>query len=156
MAASIRIEPRSWFSRHIDLRCNGRSLGSMELSFLCDQGSATVEGVRFELEHPTFFGRDYTMRRGDQVIAAARADRWLRASYPFDYAGQSYRIARRAFWSHTLDLRDAPGEILGSIIPDGLLSRSATAYLPETLPLELRVFAIWIALVSWRQFRRRS
>ena len=157
MQDQLLVRPRGWFSRFIDILAGDRRVATLELSFLLDQGRAEIEGQAYELQHPSFFARGYTMRRAGAVVATARADGFFFPSYRFEFEGQSYELRRQGFWtSKMLVLRRAESEVLGSLYPDGLLSRRATAALPAELPLTLRVFVIWLTFVAWRQRRRRS
>ncbi|MBL8899184.1 MAG: hypothetical protein JNM84_16210 [Planctomycetes bacterium] len=156
MSNILHLRPRGWFSRLTDVLAAERVIATLELSFFKDQGRAEIDGVSYELEHPQLFGRDYTMRRAGKTVLATRASGLFRPDYPFEHQGRRYVLARQSFWSHRLVLRDERNAEIGSIAPDGLLTRRATAELPEELPLPLRVFAIWLALAAWRQRRRRS
>lgn len=48
-----------------------------------------------------------------------------------------------------LDLLDSE-RIVGSIRPAGALRRGVEATLPDDLPLEVRVFILWVVLLLWR------
>jgi hypothetical protein len=40
---------------------------------------------------------------------------------------------------------------LGLIEPQGLLTRKAAISLPDTIPLPIQIFVIWLVLVSWKR-----
>ena len=42
-------------------------------------------------------------------------------------------------------------EEVGKISPDGIFTRRATVNLPETLPLPVRVFLVWLTLILWKR-----
>jgi hypothetical protein len=47
-------------------------------------------------------------------------------------------------------LFDGPSEI-GSIAPEGFLTRRAEASFPEELPLAIKVFMIWLVIILWKR-----
>jgi hypothetical protein len=40
---------------------------------------------------------------------------------------------------------------IGSIAPKGTFTREAAADLPHNLPLPLRMFIVWLSVISWKR-----
>ena len=40
---------------------------------------------------------------------------------------------------------------IGSVAPESVFTRKAAADLPERLPLPVRMFIVWLTMISWRR-----
>ena len=47
--------------------------------------------------------------------------------------------------------REKGDKVVGALSPRGLFTRRAAIDLPETMPLSVRVFIIWLAVIIWKR-----
>ena len=98
-------------------------------SWLCGPFVLERDGsVLARAEKPSAFFRTYLIRHGDR-----------------DYTLEPRSAFRRAFVLH-----DGSRQI-GSIEPTSASMRGAIADLPDTWPLPVRAFVIWLAMIQWRR-----
>ena len=73
-------------------------------------------------------------------------------TYPIRYADRSYTLESRSAFRRAFVLLDGSRQI-GSIEPTSAFTRGAMADLPETWPLPVRAFVIWLTMIQWRRDR---
>lgn len=138
------------------LRCeileNGRPVAGLRLGHLFAAGEIAVGGERFAIEREGWRGaalRD----RGGALLARARRTGVLGRSFEVEHQGRRWTLAagpmRRRFTLHEAGERRA-----GEIAARGAFRRRAIGDLPESLPLPVRAFLLWLVLRTWR--RRRA
>jgi hypothetical protein len=62
----------------------------------------------------------------------------------------------REAWFSSSFVVEADGSDIGSVRRRGFFTSGAVAQLPDSLPLEVRAFLGWIAMVLWERRRSRS
>ena len=92
----------------------------------------------------------YTLSDGDSVVATAEEYGMWRRRLALRTGTGIQAIVHRKWYSSDLLVR--AGDVdLGVVRKRGLFASGARIDLSESLPLHLRVFIGWIAMVRWRQ-----
>lgn len=60
------------------------------------------------------------------------------------------RLRAKSVFRRGFVLLDGDREI-GSLSPEGIFTRRATVDLPQALPLPVKVFIIWLAVILWKR-----
>lgn len=69
----------------------------------------------------------------------------------FEHGANQYELKHESTWSSAFVLsRNGIGRV-GSIKRKGFIKRERTVELPEELPLEVRVFIIWLVVILWKR-----
>jgi hypothetical protein len=66
------------------------------------------------------------------------------------YSGREYTLRKPSVWRRTFVLMDGERQI-GSIAPESMWSRRATAELPHDWPTPIKLFVIWLVIVLWKR-----
>ncbi|MBM3470135.1 MAG: hypothetical protein FJX73_05000 [Armatimonadetes bacterium] len=93
---------------------------------------------------------DFVLESGGAVLARAEKPSAFRRSFVIEHEGRRYTLRSRSAFLRAFVLLDGSAEV-GSITPEGMLTRRADVTLPLDLPLPVRVFIIWLVLILWRR-----
>ncbi len=83
-------------------------------------------------------------------MATATKPSAFRREFDVTFSGRTMRLRPRSAWGRALVLREGEREV-GDVTPRGMWSRRATATLPDTLPLPVRLFVLWLAVLIWKR-----
>ena len=83
------------------------------------------------------------------VIARAERPRWWSRKFIIEHSGRRYTLRAKSLLSRQLLLFEGSQRI-GSIAPEGLFTTKASVEFPQTLPMFLQVFIIWLAMTVWK------
>ncbi len=139
----------------ISAKEKGPPLTSVSSRWFREAGSFSLDNRTFDLGREGRMGGDFFVSSGGRKLARAdKPSAWYRR-FSVRVAGTKYVLQARSSFSRKFDLLQGTRRV-GSIEPTSIWTRRATADLPEELPLEVRVFLIWLVLVLWRRQRNSS
>ena len=84
------------------------------------------------------------------VLARARKPSAWRRSLIVEHSGRQYTVRATSAFRREFVLLDGCTRI-GSVSPEGIFTRRAAVDLPQTWPLPVRVFIIWLTVMLWKQ-----
>jgi hypothetical protein len=145
----LSVHPRSWWSWSFTVTEGGRVLAEANVALLRSHAVFHVDGGRYEGIRPKLTRREYHLERMGEVLLRARKQGVLRVAYEFSWGGRRLRLHRAGVVRRAFDLVEGDA-VLGQIRPDHLFTRKATADLPVDIPVEIRVFLIWLVMLQWR------
>lgn len=133
-------------NRHI-VSQDGTEVAELVRSRWRSRAEFTIQGRTFQVRKQGVFRSTYALTENDsQLVEATRPSSW-RSRLVFQVEGRAFEIRNRSLFSSALIVISG-GKPLGSIHAKGFLTTRLLIDLPDTLPLHLRVFMAWIALVS--------
>ena len=94
-----------------------------------------------------WYSSNFTVQRASRLVADVDVSNWCEKAV-LSIEGVRYEAYREGWLSRSRQI--------GSIAPVSCWTRDATSDLPETLPLHLRAFIIWLTMMQWRRDRRNS
>jgi hypothetical protein len=127
-------------------------VADVDLSWWAEKGVLTIEGVQYSAYREGWMRGDFLLERNGSVIARAEKPSAFLRKYLIRYADREYMLGATSAFGRKFALLSGSREI-GSITPVSCFRRGATADLPDTLPLHLRAFIIWLTMVQWRRER---
>lgn len=150
------------------MRMTAEPLGLLARRYSIVADGAPVTEITFPVFGPSsatpIAGQTYRMRRSgtlrerfmlecDQdetrlVVSATQRDP-MRRDFAIETNGRRLTMRAASLLRSEYQLFDGDRPI-GAIRPAGALHRGAEADLPNDLPLEVRVFLVWVALLLWR------
>jgi len=147
----LKAIPSNWLSWDFRVSDGGREVAEMGLSFWREKGSLSIEGIPYRVyregpAHGAFILED----PGGRIVVRAEKPSALRRSFLVGYDGWRLTLEARSAFGRTFVLRDSQGEI-GSVRPDNIVTRRATADFPEAFPLPVRIFLLWLVFILWRR-----
>lgn len=150
----LKAVPKGWFSYDFDVyeEVNpGAPIARADLSNWRENAKLEVGGTRYEATHRS--GRkEFVLTRedGSTVLVAEKPSAWKeRFSFEYDHVG--YELRKESVWRKTFVLSRDGGGAVGSLQHGGMFKREWTAQLPEELPIEVRVFVMWLTFLMWNR-----
>jgi hypothetical protein len=85
------------------------------------------------------------------VIAVAERPSAWKDRFVFEHGGNRYELKKESAWRSGFILsRDGVG-LVGFVRWRGFFNREWTVDVPEELPLEVRVFVVWLVIILWKR-----
>lgn len=153
--ASIRAHmltaiPKRWFSWDFTVTEESQAVAEIDMSRWREKGVLTVRGVDYRVYREGMMSGDFILESAGAVIARADKPSAFHRSFTINFEGRRYTLEAKAVLRRTFLLLDGDREV-GALSPEGLFTRRATVDLPQALPLPVRVFIVWLAVVLWKR-----
>jgi hypothetical protein len=143
--------PKSWFSWDYAVSRNHDHLANIDISCWREKGTLTVEGQQYGVYRERPLSGKFILESNGTILASAEKPSSLRRRLLIgDAVGRQYELKPRDMFSRTFQLH-AGSTLIGSLSAKGLFSRGMNIDLPETLPLPVRVFVIWLTAILWKR-----
>jgi hypothetical protein len=143
--------PRGWFSWDYAVSRNSDHLADIDISCWREKGTLTVDGQQYSVYRERPLSGKFVLESNGSVVASARKPSSLtRRLLIEDAAGRQYELKPRDIFTRTFQLH-AGTAVVGSLSARGVFSRGMKVDLPETLPLPVRVFVIWLTAILWKR-----
>jgi hypothetical protein len=144
---TLQVVPTSPGSGKFTVLEGSRTLGEIVLHFWPEEGSLIVDGVSYNLyrEKPQPCGFILEGRRG--AIARAEQPSIFRREFVIRHDGREYTLRPKSAFGRKFILLER-GRQVGSITPKSLFTRKAEADLPGELPPRIRLFILWLPLMT--------
>lgn len=121
----------------------------VDLSWWADKGEFTVHNVTYTARREGVVSGAFILESAAGVLARAVKPSALRRSLIVEHAGREYTLRAASAFRREFVLLDGATRI-GSLSPEGLVTRRAAVDLPPALPLVVRVFIIWLTATLWK------
>ena len=72
-------------------------------------------------------------------------------SFHVEYPGKSYTLKKESLIGRSFVVLLENDILAGSIQPEGSLTRKVAAGLPDDMPMPVKVFILWLAILLWRR-----
>jgi hypothetical protein len=143
----LEVIPKAW-SYAFSVTDEGESIAqTTNLSWWRDHSDLRVDGNTYRARRD---GGSYVLESEGKVVARAKRPRLFARGLNIEHLDHRYTLRAKSAFRRQFVLMDGATQI-GSIAPQGVFTRKAAADLPETLPLSLRVFIIWLVMTLWKQ-----
>lgn len=142
----LRAVPKSWFSYSFDVfDRTGTRVATADLSNWRENAKLEVGGRRYLARHETW-AREFVLEGEDGLIVAmAEKPSGWREIFSLEYGGARYELRKESPWKSAFVLSREGVGVVGSIRQKSFFGRETSVELPEELPVEVRVFILWLA-----------
>lgn len=147
---TLQVVPTHWYSSDFTVRQASRAVANADVSWWREKGVLTIEGVRYEAYRDGVLTGTFVLERNGTVIARAEKPSALFRKYLVRHGDREYTLDARSAFRRAFVLLDGSREI-GTIEPTSALTREAIANLPDSWPLPIRAFVIWLTMIQWRR-----
>ena len=149
----LRVIPEGWFSYDFTVFDRGGTpVARGDLSNWRETAKLEVGGERYEAHRKGRRSKEFVLEKEDgQVVAMAEKPSAWKSPFVVEHGGNRYELDKESGWKSTFILRsDGVGQV-GSVRSEGVFKRGWIAELPEELPLEAKVFIVWLVVLLWKQ-----
>jgi hypothetical protein len=142
----LHATPTRWWSHTFSVMDGARPVAqAVDLSWWGDKGELRLPDATYTARYDK---SSYLLESPAGVLARAKYARWWRRDLVIAYAGREYALRPRSISREFQLFEDATP--IGSVSPAHCFSRTATVDLPQTLPLCLQVFIVWLVMTLWK------
>ncbi|HKX33435.1 MAG TPA: hypothetical protein VJ302_37505 [Blastocatellia bacterium] len=146
----LKLTPKGWLSWDFLIGEHDLTLGEVDFSWMGEKGSITLGQSTFKAYRRGMLGKEYALESNGVILARAEKTSLFRRSYEVRFGNRSYTLQAESMFHRAFVLMDGQTEV-GWISPDGSITRCTSAALPEHFPLPVKVFIIWLVLLTWKQ-----
>lgn len=138
---------KSIFSWDFTVMDGPAAVADISLAWWREKGALTVEGREYPVHREGLVGGAFILEGTDAVLARAVKSNFFSRSYEVEHGDRHYVLKRKRFFLSRNYLLFAGDSEVGSIVFEGIPSRSLRAVLPGELPLPVKVFIIWLVIL---------
>jgi hypothetical protein len=142
--------PKNCFSWDFIVTDGSRSVATIDVSWWREHGTLTVGGVDHHVYREGMLSGDFVLQAAGVEVARATKPSAFRHVFVVEHAGRRHTLRRASMLGRRMLLL-AGDRPIGSLSPQGWFTRRAEVDLPSDLPLAVRVFVIWLAVILWKR-----
>jgi hypothetical protein len=142
--------PKGWFSKNYRVMDGALQLADLNISRWREQGELTVEGFSYQVYREKLMSGAFILEVAGTALARAEKPSAFHRRFHIEYGDRKYVFQAKSVWGREFTLFDGHNEI-GSVAPEGLLTRRAAVNLPDELALPVKVFILWLAIILWKR-----
>jgi hypothetical protein len=151
----MKVVPKRWYSWDFSVMDGGRTIAVLDLSSWRERGEIVIEESTHRVFRERAMSGDFIIQRGDRALAKATKPSAFRHTLVVHYNGKDYTLRKPSIWRRGFVLLDGERQI-GSISPESMWTRRATADLPADWPLPIKAFVIWLVIILWKRDAENS
>jgi hypothetical protein len=142
--------PTNVFGKTIRLQQKNELVGEVDISMWRENARLELKEGTYTLSREGFCSGDFLLARDGNVIARATKPRFLQCSFEVDLPTRHLTVRKLSIWNRRFGVFEA-GKQVGSVYPQGIVSRRSNIDLPADLPLPDRIFVFWLAYLVWKR-----
>jgi hypothetical protein len=146
----LQLEPKHWYSWDFTLLAGDAPLARIDFSTWRERGALTIQGQRYTVSKEGLLSGGFKLESPGGTVATATRESIFRRRYTIVAGARTYTLQPRSTWGRAMVVREGDREV-GTIEPRGIFTRRGTVSLPDAVPLPVRVFLIWLALLLWKR-----
>jgi hypothetical protein len=146
----LELIPKTWSSWNFTALEASQAVADIDVSWWREKGVLTVRGASYPVFREGLMSGDFILESAGSVLARAQKPSAFRRSFIIKHAGEQYTLRAKSAFRRAFILLDGSREI-GSISPEGIVTRRARADLPKDMLLPVKIFIIWLAVILWKR-----
>ncbi|MCX6559393.1 MAG: hypothetical protein NTZ26_02655 [Candidatus Aminicenantes bacterium] len=142
--------PKAWLAWDFDVRDDAdQPLGEARLSSWRERGAVCAGNVEYRVFRESLLGAFVLEKEGLPLARAVKPSALLR-SFEIELEGRAFTLKALSPVRRAMVLSEG-GVVVGTIEPEGILTRQARIKMLDELPLVLKLFVIWLTLLIWKR-----
>jgi hypothetical protein len=147
----LSVIPKHWFSWDFVIHDGGgQTVGDVKVEANRERGTVTAGGTPRAVYRQGTFKGPWVLEEDGVVVARAAKPSALKKTLTIEYSGRTYTLKPRSAWGREMVLHEGDREV-GSIAPEKMIVRRASVQLPEELPLQVKLFVVWLTMMLWKR-----
>ena len=146
----LQIVPTHWYSWDVTVTDESRPVADIAMSRWREKGTLTIDHTTYRVYRESPMSGAFVLERAGSVLARAEKPSVFRREFVIRHADREYTLRPESLFRRAFVLLDGSRQI-GSIAPESAFTRKAAASLPHDLPLPVRMFIVWLTMISWRR-----
>lgn len=142
--------PKGLFSWDFTL-CNGdRPVAEVGLAFWPERGSLNAEGTNFTVRREGLLSGAFLLETAGKVVARAVKPSMFQRRIEIEFGEDRYLLETASYFGRAMRIKRG-GEIIGVFQPKGFFTWRMDVDLPDNIPMAIRGFIFWLAVVLWKR-----
>jgi hypothetical protein len=146
----LEAAPLGIFSRSYAVTERGQPVATVSFGAWGSQGVLAFEHRRLTIRREGWWRMKLKLEEKGKLVSCALSSGAFRRGFYFAFGEDEYELSSAGVFSRGYALTRG-GQVLGRVDSLGVFSRRAGVDLPEELALEVRLFALWLVLLSWHR-----
>ena len=142
----LEIIRKSTFSNDFIAKENGVVVAELDRATWSQTASVEIEGNTYDFKKSGLMNDIYTLYYGGLKLLEVEQPSAWNSKLTFHLDQKEYVLDTKNWFSSALKV-EQDGDVIGDIHSTGMLSSTIVVDLPDTLPLSIRVFVGWIAIL---------
>ena len=142
--------PTNLFARNFRILVEQKLIGEVDASLWRERARLELQDGTYELFREGTFGGDFFLTRDGKVVARATKPSAFRSTFDVGINGQHVVLRKLSAFKRRFGVFQ-DGRQIGSIYPQGIITRRSTIDLPAEWPLSGRVFLFWLVYLMWKR-----
>lgn len=145
-------EPQGLITRRYSIVAEGAPVVAISLPAFGPSTASPIGGQTYRLRRVGVLRERFTLEpavAGALAVASATQRDPLRREFTVEVGARRLTLRSASLLRSDYLLLDG-AQTIGTLHPVGALRQSVEADLPDDLPLEARVFIVWVVLLLWR------
>jgi len=146
----LELTRKSSFSNDFIARENGIVVAELDRATWSQTATVEIQGKTYGFKKTGVLHNVYTLMDGSlEVMEVEQPSAW-QSKLVFHLSQKEYVLDTKSWFSSALKI-EQDGDVIGDIHSAGMLGDTIVVDLPDTLPLSVRVFVGWIAILRIEQ-----
>jgi hypothetical protein len=143
----LKAIPHHWFTWNCGIVENQAIVGSLDFSVWGEAGELRIQNESFRAyrESSNFYLADQ-----QRCVAIATKPNPLFRQFFIKQGEARYELQATSASGRRFIVQEY-GQVVGAIYPAHAFTRQAIVDLPESMPLSVRLFIVWLVLTLWRR-----
>jgi hypothetical protein len=146
----LQIAPTHWYSWDFTVTDESRPVADIATSWWGEKGALTIDDTAYRVYREALMSGAFVLEHAGSVLARAEKPSVFRREFVIRHAGREYTLCRESLFRRAFVLLDGSRQV-GALVPKGTFTREAAADLPHDLPLPVRMFIVWLTVISWKR-----
>ncbi|MHC4079355.1 MAG: hypothetical protein ACYST0_13045 [Planctomycetota bacterium] len=142
--------PKRWYSWGYTIEDGARTVADIDVAMCSGRAAFKIEGSVYVAYREGVLRGAYILEQRGSTVARAEKTSAFRREFLVEHADQHYTLRPRSALGRSFLLMNGARQV-GSIIVEGLFSRRVAMDLPAELPLPVKVFVLWLVILTWRR-----
>lgn len=145
----LAIEPQHWYSWDFTVSQGGRPIAEVGLSSWRERGRLVVNGLAYTVQRERGFG-EFRLESPGGTVATAVKPSLFRCVFTVTHAAKTWTVRRQSAWSRRIQVLEGDREV-GHVARSSWWTYRAAATLPDTMPVPVQVFCVWLSTLIWKR-----
>jgi hypothetical protein len=149
----LKVIPHHWFTWNCGVFEQRAIVGRIDFSVWGEAGLLKVQDASFRVYREQ--GNNFYLADQQRCIAIAEKPNPLFRQFFIKQGEARYELQATSALGRKFIVQEY-GRIVGAIYPVHALTRQTVVDLPESIPLPMRLFMVWLVLTLWRRQQKSS
>lgn len=142
--------PTSFFKWNYAVTEHDKHVADLTVNWVGESGTMRIGGKSFDLNRQATLLGAFVAEYAGEIIAEAEKPSVFRRRFLMQCMDGEFEVKALSPFTRRFGVYKY-GDRIGQIGPRHMFTRKSTIDLPKDMPLEIQLFAFWLAVLMWRR-----